>query len=120
MRPCILLWAAQAQATDYSVLAFVALLVLAGGAALTWYWLKREEREEPASDADLLAEFEQARDAGEMDEEEFRRVSASLRKRMGLPASRSPKPGQRPKAEFLNPAADTSDPQSPPAESAAP
>jgi hypothetical protein len=68
---------------DYPLLALVALLVVLGGAIAVGWWLKREAQEEPVTDADLLAEFEAARDAGEMDEEEFRRVSAALKRRLG-------------------------------------
>jgi hypothetical protein len=84
---------AKAQPTpDYPMLAFVALLVVLGGAIAVGYWLKRDVQEEPVTDADLLAEFQAARDAGEMDEEEFRRVTAAIRRRMGEPNLENPTP----------------------------
>jgi hypothetical protein len=75
---------------DLPWLAFLALMVVLGVAIAVGYYLKREAQEEPTTDGDLLAEFEAARDAGEMDEEEFRRVTASLRKKMGRPPLESP------------------------------
>jgi len=43
-------------------------------------WSEIKEDDEPASPLDLLSEFEEARAAGELDDEEFQRVRASLRK----------------------------------------
>jgi uncharacterized membrane protein len=76
---------------QYPVLAFVVLGLVVGVGIVLAYLLKREakEEEQPVTDADLLAQFERARFAGEMDEEEFQRVSAALQRRMsaaGTPA----------------------------------
>ena len=114
-----ILWSAAripaAPRPQYPVLAFVVLgLVLAVGLAVA-YSLRREasEDEEPVTDADLLAGFERARFSGEMDEEEFQRVSASLRKRMaastasGIPTTgKHPKPAVRAESHSEQPATD--------------
>jgi hypothetical protein len=63
-----------------AALAFVVLVGVIVGGLLTVYFLKREDEDdaEPVSDDDILKEFERARYAGEMDEEEFQRVCAVL------------------------------------------
>jgi hypothetical protein len=60
-------------------LILVGLVVLAG--AILVYRLRREVADEacPVTDDDLLRDFERAYYAGEMDEDEFRSVTAALR-----------------------------------------
>jgi hypothetical protein len=67
-------------------LLLVGLVVLAG--SILVYRLRREVADEacPVTDEDLLRDFERAYYAGEMDEDEFRSVTAALRaKREGTP-----------------------------------
>ena len=73
--------------SSYTVfLALIALVVLAG--TILVYRLRREVDEEdcPVTDDDLLRDFERAYYSGEMDEAEFRSVTAALEaKRTGVP-----------------------------------
>ncbi len=73
--------------SSYTVfLALVVLVVLAG--AILVYRLRREVEEDscPTSDDELLRDFERAYYAGEMDEAEFRIVTATLKaKKAGIP-----------------------------------
>jgi len=62
-----------------NVLYYVALVVLVGGSIIGVAWALRARREaregvDFISEADMLTEFQRARDAGEMDDAEFRRV----------------------------------------------
>jgi len=63
----------------HSILYYSAVILLIGGIIVGVAWAlqtRREAREgvDLTSEAEMLSEFQRARDAGEMDEAEFRRV----------------------------------------------
>jgi hypothetical protein len=68
----------------------VTVAVASIGLAVIGYF-RRRMREDAASEADLLAEFQAAYDAGEMDAEEYDRVRETMRRRGEQPSS-----GKRP------------------------
>ncbi|HEV3166153.1 MAG TPA: hypothetical protein VGZ22_19165 [Isosphaeraceae bacterium] len=68
-----------------SVLVII-LIILVIGVPL-YRFLRRDveeddELDEPVTDEDLLAQFQAAREAGDMEEEEYQRVSAVIQQRM--------------------------------------
>jgi len=64
-----------------SLLAMVVLAAISLGVIAYYRALQREEEEELPSDEELLADFQEARYAGEIDEAEFQRVSAVIKQR---------------------------------------
>ena len=72
------------------VLAFVCLGVVILVGSWSILSMRREDREDqegPVTDAEILAQFEEARAFGELDEEEYQRVRAVVTGRAGLPSS---------------------------------
>lgn len=70
--------------SSYTVfIALIGLVVLAG--AILVYRLRRDVEEEssPVTDDELLRDFERAYYSGEMDEAEFRSVTAALKAKRG-------------------------------------
>jgi hypothetical protein len=60
----------------------LAALLIAGVVAFVWafqVWSEVNEREEPATADELMQAFEEARAAGELDEEEYARVRERIR-----------------------------------------
>jgi hypothetical protein len=64
-----------------SLLACMTLIAISAGFVVYYRSLQREEQEPPLTDDDLLAEFQAARDAGELDETEFQRVCQVIKER---------------------------------------
>jgi LytS/YehU family sensor histidine kinase len=87
--------------TAKSVLAFVVLAGIITAGIITVYLHKREDAEdlEPVSDDDLLEQFERARFAGEMDEEEFQRVCAVLKNKKAAQAVAQSQPAPASQAD---------------------
>lgn len=81
-------------ASSYTVfIALIGLVVLAGGILV--YRLRRDVEEDscPVTDEDLLRDFERAYYSGEMDEAEFRSVTAALKaKQSGIARPPIPPP----------------------------
>jgi hypothetical protein len=78
---------------EYLTLATCALVVIVGIPLI--YYLRRETKECDSTPEELLARFSQARDAGDMEDVEFRQVRELLKQRMS----------QRLAAEATQPAA---------------
>lgn len=80
-------------------LILLAIVIVIGGAIV--YRLRREVEEDDGSttEADLLADLEQAYFAGEMEEAEFRRVTEALKAKK----SNSPAPSRRIKSMNISP-----------------
>jgi hypothetical protein len=77
--------------SSYTVFLLLIGLVVTAGMILV-YRLRRDVEEDcPVSEADVLRDLERAYYAGEMDEAEFRRVTAALKRPKG-PAAPPPPP----------------------------
>ncbi len=80
----------------YIGLALLAVLLVALLVKAYRVWGEIHDVEEPVSPGDLLASFERAHAAGELDDEEFERVRERLKHSptFGRPTSSSPLPGE--------------------------
>src|SRR5262249_37614467 len=102
-----------------STLTLIALAVVVAGGLLAIYFLRREVKERPPTDEELLTQFQQAHDAGEMDEAEFRRVSALLKGRIAQKLS-AEVAGPTTSEEAPQPRAQSASPPEPPQSENAP
>jgi hypothetical protein len=95
--------------SSYTVFLALILLVVAAGAILV-YRLRREVEEDacPVTDDELLRDFQRAYYAGDMDEAEFKSVTAALQaKKSGAPRPPAGPPSAEP--ETSAPGPDTQD-----------
>jgi hypothetical protein len=90
------LLAALSSAMWYNIGLIVVLLALAVAGVMAYrVWHEVNEEIEPATPAELLATFEQARADGELDDEEYNRVRREiLRTASPPPTSGAPRPDQ--------------------------
>jgi len=86
----------QSNQPTYIGLALLALLLVVLLVKAYRVWGEIHDVEEPDSPGDLLASFERAHAAGELDDTEFERVRAHLAHSptFGVPTSSSPPPGE--------------------------
>jgi hypothetical protein len=82
----------------YVGLGVLAVLILIAGIKAYRMWEELRDVEEPDSPGDLLEKFQEAHDAGELDDQEFERVRQRLR---------DPEPGASPTPPPVRPDGDT-------------
>ena len=87
----VVLLVALSPAAWYNIGLIVVLIALIIAGVMAYQlWHEINEEVEPATPEELLASFEQARSAGELDDDEYARVRRQLEKTSSLPPSSKP------------------------------